>query len=151
MARPPSAGPPAFVANLQHLSKGSLVNLHTKRIVSAAASFAIAIGALSLITAPTASATAAGSHSAGLAKVIAVLGRYIWQVTASGAGPPVKAEATTRARPWGLAVLLLVLLVDVVVMVVRRRTRRQRKAGSIPSRVRVPVVPRKPGGHTAPS
>lgn len=62
------------------------------------------------------------------------LGTYVWHVTASGAGPAVDAETTTRATPVLLFVLGGILLLDILLLLVRgvvrvrrrRRVRRQR-------------------------
>lgn len=58
-----------------------------------------------------------------------VLGRYVWQVTAAGAGAPVKAQYEVRQVPVLLLLLVSVLVVDVSV-VVRRSLRRRRETGA---------------------
>jgi hypothetical protein len=54
-----------------------------------------------------------------------VLGRAVWQVTASGSGPAVEADLTTRHTPIPLFVLVVVLVVDVAAIVWRRMARRR--------------------------
>ena len=54
------------------------------------------------------------------------VGRFVFAVTASGAGPAVSAESATSHLPIGLLILVIVLLVDVVAMVWRRKARRHR-------------------------
>lgn len=48
-----------------------------------------------------------------------VWGDYVWQATASGAGPSVTATTTTTHRPWLLIVLIVVLIVDLLILAVR--------------------------------
>jgi hypothetical protein len=57
-----------------------------------------------------------------------ILGAFIFQATASGAGPPVHAEQTTGAPPIGLLVMALVLVLDVIAIVWRRVARRRHRA-----------------------
>lgn len=49
-----------------------------------------------------------------------VVGRFVWQVTASGAGPTVYAEVTSETVPVGLLALTAILLVDFAMMMWRR-------------------------------
>lgn len=53
------------------------------------------------------------------------IGTYEWTVTASGAGPVMKAEASSRAVPWLLIIVVLLLVWDLSVVVVRRVQRRR--------------------------
>jgi hypothetical protein len=61
-----------------------------------------------------------------------VVGGFVWQVTASGAGASISAEESSRALPLGLLLLVLVLVVDLGAIVWRRvaRRHRQRDAGA---------------------
>lgn len=56
-----------------------------------------------------------------------LIGDYLWQVTASGAGPPARAEEPMRAIPWLLLLLVVVLIGDVVFMVARWLRRRAQR------------------------
>jgi hypothetical protein len=57
-----------------------------------------------------------------------VLGRFVWQVAASGAGPAIHAVTSVRRVPMGFVLLMAVLIVDVAAIVGRRITRRERRA-----------------------
>jgi len=62
-------------------------------------------------------------------------GRYLWDVTADGAGPRVRVPVYASARPWLLYLLLVVLAVDLCAYaILRHRRRRQRRAA--PTRAR---------------
>jgi len=54
-----------------------------------------------------------------------VLGGFVWHVTASGAGPGITVEETTRVLPVGLVILALIFAVDVGAIVWRRVARRR--------------------------
>jgi len=58
-----------------------------------------------------------------------VLGGFVWEVTASGAGPSVHAEDTAQVVPGGLLALTSVLAVDVAAIVWRRRRSRSSSPG----------------------
>jgi hypothetical protein len=60
-----------------------------------------------------------------------VVGEFVWQVTASGAGSSVRGEMPTRALPVGLGVLLVVLIGDIGVMLWRRVARRRTAAAAM--------------------
>lgn len=63
------------------------------------------------------------------------IGGYTWQITASGTGPPARAEEQARLAPLGLLLLAAALVGDVVAMVVRaaRARRARRPHGSVVS------------------
>ncbi len=54
-----------------------------------------------------------------------VLGRFVWAVTASGAGSSVQAVQTTQAMPVGFFIVAGVFLLDVVALVWRRVAKRR--------------------------
>jgi hypothetical protein len=53
------------------------------------------------------------------------IGTYEWTATASGVGPVVTSETSTRSVPWLLILLVLMLVWDLTAMVVRRIQRRR--------------------------
>jgi hypothetical protein len=55
------------------------------------------------------------------------VGSYEWRATATGAGPSVTAEATTRHVPWLLLLLVVVLVADLVFIVARWLRRRAQR------------------------
>ncbi|HEV8115435.1 MAG TPA: hypothetical protein VGP53_04290, partial [Acidimicrobiales bacterium] len=66
-------------------------------------------------------------------------GRYVWDVTADGAGPRAGTQVRSSATPWLLYLLAGLLVADIAVLTVRRlRRRRQRRRE--PSVVRRPVA-----------
>lgn len=54
-----------------------------------------------------------------------VFGRFVWSVTASGAGAPVRADSSTRHTPVALVLLVMILVADIVFMIWRRIARRR--------------------------
>lgn len=61
-----------------------------------------------------------------------VLGGFVWGVTASGAGPPVRAEQSSSSFPLGLAFLAVVFVVDVGAICWRRFARRRSSEAAAP-------------------
>ncbi|MGH9273405.1 MAG: hypothetical protein ACRDZU_02065 [Acidimicrobiales bacterium] len=59
-----------------------------------------------------------------------VLGGFVWQVTASGAGPSVSAVDTTTSLPLGFILLAVMFVIDVGAMVWRRLARRRHQQGA---------------------
>lgn len=71
-----------------------------------------------------------------------VLGGFVWQVTASGAGPAVSAQHTTHAMPLGLVLLVFIFVLDVGAIVWRRVARRRReRTHDVDAGVIVDVLP----------
>jgi hypothetical protein len=58
-----------------------------------------------------------------------MLGRYSWQVAASGAGDAVVAVDSVGTTPWALLAVLFALLVDAGIFVRRRLAARRGPAG----------------------
>lgn len=58
------------------------------------------------------------------------LGRYVWKVTAAGAGPAVHAEQQTDRSPVPLLLLCIVLVADFVAIAWRRLSRRRSREAS---------------------
>lgn len=70
---------------------------------------------------------ASWEHEARVTLPAPALGRFVWQVTASGAGPAVHAATSVRRVPIAFVVLMAILVVDVAAMVGRRISRRERR------------------------
>jgi len=54
-------------------------------------------------------------------------GRYVWDVTADGAGPRARTEVRSSATPWLLYLLAGLLVVDIAALTVRRLGRRKQR------------------------
>lgn len=79
---------------------------------------------------PSSGIVAAGatwSHVTHVVIPAPVIGHFIWDVIASGSGPPVHAEVRTKATPWGLIAVAGLLVADVTLMVARRVRRSRRR------------------------
>jgi len=56
-------------------------------------------------------------------------GEYLWDVTADGAGPRVRVQVRTSARPWLLYLLAVLLFADLGAFAALRRRRRRERRG----------------------
>jgi hypothetical protein len=67
------------------------------------------------------------------------IGRFYWEVSVTGVGPPVHAEAVTRDVPFLLVVLILVIVGDLAAMIGRRLRHRRSHDGEADRHVAVPT------------
>ena len=77
---------------------------------------------------PAPRAIAAGETWTGIASATLpapVIGRFVWRLTAAGAGPAIHAETVTRPLPLGFVVCVAVLAGDLVAIGARRFRRRR--------------------------
>jgi hypothetical protein len=65
-------------------------------------------------------------------------GEMHWHATASGAGPAVSADSSSRHRPTLLIVVVVVLVVDLFVLLTRWRLRRWRRRSEVDAAASVP-------------
>lgn len=68
----------------------------------------------------------AWTHQTRVTLPAPVFGRFVWRVTASGAGPAVHADSSTRHMPIALVLLATILVADLLFMLWRRVVWRRR-------------------------